>query len=58
MSVGEDGMIGNTLQSDGTRIAECFTENNSGFITSECCEFRQIYASFLFIITTSHYQFT
>ena len=26
MSVDEDGMIGNTLQSDGTRMLECATE--------------------------------
>ena len=25
MSVGEDRVIGDTLQSDGTRIAECLT---------------------------------
>ena len=54
MSVCEDRVIGNTLQSDGTRIAECST----AFSSSECCEFRQVYSSFHSIITTSHYQFT
>ena len=29
MSVDEDGMIGSTLQSDGTRIAECITPFSS-----------------------------
>ena len=29
MSVCEDRVIGNTLQSDGTRIAECTTVSNS-----------------------------
>ena len=54
MSVCEGRVIGNTLQSDVTRIAECITAINS----SECCEFRQVYSSFHSIITTSHYQFT
>ena len=54
MSVGEDRVIGNTLQSDGTRIAECST----AFSSSECCEFRQVYSSLHFIITTSHDQFS
>ena len=54
MSVGEDRVIGNTLQSDVTRIIECTTV----FISSECCEFRQVYSSVRFIIITSHYQFT
>ena len=36
MSVCEDRVIGNTLQSDGTRIKEC----NTVFVSSECCEFR------------------
>ena len=31
ISVGEDRMIGNTLQSDGTRIKEC----NTVFVSSE-----------------------
>ena len=53
MSVCEDEVIGNTLQSDVTRIAECITAINS----SECCEFRQVYSSLHFIIITSHYQF-
>ena len=52
MSVCEDRVIGSTLQSDGTRIVECPTTS------SECCEFRQVYSSVHFIITTSHYQFT
>ena len=54
MSVCEDGMIRNTLQSDGTRIAE----GSTTFSSSECCEFRQVYSSVHFIITTSHDQFT
>ena len=54
MSVCEGRVIGNTLQSDVTRIAECITAISS----SECCEFRQVYSSFHSIITTSHYQFT
>ena len=52
MSVCEDRVIGNTLQSDGTRIAECATT----FKSSEWCESRQIYSSVHFIITTSHNQ--
>ena len=40
MSVGEDGVIGSTLQSDGTRIVESTTV--IPFI-SECSEFRQVY---------------
>ena len=55
MSVCEGRMIGNTLQSDGTRIDECTTALS---FSSECCEFRQVYSSLHFIITTSHYQFT
>ena len=51
MSVDEDRKTDITLQSDGTRIEECITVVP---FTSECCEFRQIYSSFLFIITTSH----
>ena len=53
-SVCEDRGIGNTLQSDGTRIAEC----TAVFNTSKCSEFRQVYSSLHFIITTSHYQFS
>ena len=53
-SVCEDRGIGNTLQSDGTRIAEC----TAVFNTSKCSEFRQVYSSIHFIITTSHYQLT
>ena len=55
MSVCEDGVIGNTLQSDDTRTEECPTAIR---FSSECCEFRQVYSSLLFIITTSHDQFT
>ena len=54
MSVCEDGVIGNTLQSDDTRRVECVTVTFS----SECCEFRQVYSSLHFIILTSHDQFT
>ena len=54
MSVDEDGMIGSTLQSDDARIVECVTAINS----SECSEFRQVYSSVHFIITTSHDQFS
>ena len=39
MSVCEDRVIGNTLQSDDTRTAECPTVFS---FSSECCEFRQI----------------
>ena len=55
MSVCEGRVMGNTLQSDDTRIAECPTVIP---FSSKCCEFRQIYSSLLFIITTSHDQFT
>ena len=55
MSVGEDRVIRCTLQSDGTRIAECITGPS---FSSECCEFRQVYSSLHFIIITSHYQFS
>ena len=55
MSVCEDRVIGNTLQSDETRKAEC----NTVFpFSSECREFRQVYSSLHFIIITSHDQFT
>ena len=55
MSDCEDRVIGSTLQSDGTRILECTT----GFpFSSERSEFRQVYSSIHFIITTSHYQFS
>ena len=54
MSVCEDGTIGNTLQNDGTRKAEGATV----MISSDFCEFRQVYSSLHSIITTSHYQFT
>ena len=52
MSVCEDRVTGSTLQSDDTRIVECRTATSS----SECCEFRQVYSSLHFIITTSHDQ--
>ncbi len=55
MSVGEDRVIGNTLQSDGTRIVECKTAMP---FSSEGCEFRQVYPLVHFAILTSHYQFT
>ena len=55
MSVCEGRMIESTLQSDGKRIDECPTV--TPFI-SECSEFRQIYSSVYFIITTSHDQLT
>ena len=55
MSVCEDRMIGNTLQSDGTRIEECIT---GIAFNSEWGEFRQVYSLLHFIIITSHYQFS
>ena len=55
MSVCEGRVNGSTLQSDGTRIAECTTATP---FSSECCEFRQVYSSLHFITTTSHYQFS
>ena len=55
MSVREDRVIGNTLQSDGTRRVECVTVVT---FSSECSEFRQVYSSLHFINTTSHYQFS
>ena len=58
MSVCEDRVIGNTLQSDGTRTPECTTAVNTVFNGSECCEFRQVYSSIHLIITTSHDQFS
>ena len=54
MSACEDRVIGNTLQSDNSRIMECVTVSYS----SECYEFRQVYSSIHFIIITSHDQFT
>ena len=54
MSAGESRMISNTLQNNGMRIAECETI----LISSERSEFRQVYPSLHFIITTSHNQFT
>ena len=58
MSVGENRVMRGTLHSDDTRIVECKTDKSTTDVCSECCEFRQVYSSFLFIITTSHYQFT
>ena len=55
MSVCEDRVIGNTLQSDDSRMPECPTVTP---FSSKCCEFRQVYSSLHFIITTSHDQFT
>ena len=55
MSACEDRVIERTLQSDGTRILECATVIS---FSSECSEFRQVYSSLHFIITTSHYQFS
>ena len=55
MSVCEDRVIGKTLQSDDTRIVECVTVVT---FSSECSEFRQIYSSLHFIISTSHNQFS
>ena len=54
MSVCEGRVNGSTLQGDVTRIVEYPTAINS----SECCEFRQVYSSSHFIITTSHDQFS
>ena len=54
MSVRENRVIRSTLQSDGTRIVECATVMRS----NECSEFRKVYSSAHFIITTSHDQFT
>ena len=53
MSVGEDGVIGKTLQRDDTRIVECVTAIRSG----EGSEFRQVYLSLRLCITTAHDQF-
>ena len=55
MSVCEDRGIRNTFQSDGTGAVEC---NTAFSFISECCEFRQVYSSVHFIITTSHDQLT
>ena len=52
MSVCEGRVNGSTLQGDDTRLVECITATSS----SECCEFRQVYSSVQFIITTSHDQ--
>ena len=40
MSACEERVNGSTLQSDGTRIAECKTVPS---FSSECSEFRQVY---------------
>ena len=53
MSVGDDGVMGNTLKSDDTRIVECVTAIGSG----EGNEFRQVYSSLRLCITTAHDQF-
>ena len=55
MSVCEDRVMGNTLQSDDTGIEECTTVIS---FSSECCEFRQVYSSLHFITSTSHDQFS
>ena len=55
MSVGEGRVIGNTLQGDGARKAECVTSTP---FSCEGSEFRQVYSSVHFIITTSHDQLT
>ena len=54
MSVCHRKRTENTLQRDGTRIAERVTTTNSG----EGCEFGQVYSSLHLIILTSHDQFT
>ena len=53
MSVGEDGVMGNTLKSDDARIVECVTAIGSG----EGNEFQQVYSSLHLCITTAHDQF-
>ena len=59
MSACEDRVIGNTLQSDEMSKGECMTAIYTPIVCSrECSEFRQVYSSFLFIIITSHYQFS
>ena len=55
MSVGEDRVIGSTLQIDGMRKTECPTVTP---FSSECSEYRQVYSSLHSIITTSHDQFS
>ena len=54
MSVGEDGVMGKTLQRDDARIVECVTAIRSG----EGNEFRQVYSSLRLCITTAHDQFS
>ena len=58
MSVCEERVMGNTLQSNVTRIEECETTNRTAFNSSERSEFRQVYSLLHFIITTSHDQFS
>ena len=58
MSACEDRVIGNTLQSDRTRIIERITIVTGTVFSSERCEFGQVYSSLHFIISTSHDQFT
>ena len=55
MSDCDKRVIGDTLQSDDTRMTECVTVPS---FSSEFSEFRQVYSSLHSIITTSHYQFT
>ena len=55
MSVGEDRVIGDTLQSDDMGIVECLTVIS---FSSEWSKSRQVYSSVHSIITTSHYQFS
>ena len=52
--VGEDGVIGKTLQRDDARIVKCVTAIGSG----EGGEFRQVYSSLRLCITTAHDQFS
>ena len=53
MSVGEDGVMGKTLQRDDTRIVKCVTAIGS----REGGEFRQVYSSLHLCITTAHDHF-
>ena len=54
MSACEDRVMRSTLQSDDARIVECATV----FVSSECCEFRQVYSSLRLCKSTSHGQFS
>ena len=58
MSVGEDRVIGSTLQSNGTRAIECATVFPFSSECCECSEFRQVYSSLHFFIITSQDQFS